>query len=144
MTNLTVLNGGQANEELYLTSIEVAEMTEKRHDHLIRDIDNYVSVLGQNPKLGADKFFVESSYIAGTGKNYKQYLLTRKGCDMVANKMTGEKGILFTATYVTRFEEMENELQNNVSVLDKIFILLVHIPAITSFVLDSFLVQEFV
>ncbi|EOP56588.1 hypothetical protein IIW_00320 [Bacillus cereus VD136] len=91
MTNLTVLNGGQANEELYLTSIEVAEMTGKRHDHLIRDIDNYVSVLGQNPKLGADKFFVESSYIAGTGKNYKQYLLTRKGCDMVANKMTGEK-----------------------------------------------------
>lgn len=31
---------------------------------------------------------------------------------MVANKMTGDKGILFTATYVTRFEEMENELKN--------------------------------
>ncbi|PEK65577.1 hypothetical protein COM55_06165 [Bacillus pseudomycoides] len=91
MTNLQVLNGGQANEELYLTSVEVAEMTEKRHDHLIRDIDNYVSVLGQNPKLGADKFFIESSYTAGTGKSYKQFLLTRRGCDMVANKMTGKR-----------------------------------------------------
>lgn len=31
---------------------------------------------------------------------------------MVANKMTGEKGVLFTAKYVTKFEEMEKELNN--------------------------------
>ncbi|MDN9204386.1 phage antirepressor KilAC domain-containing protein, partial [Clostridioides difficile] len=37
--------------------------------------------------------------------------LTKKGCDMVANKMTGEKGIIFTAIYVTKFEEMERELK---------------------------------
>ena len=30
---------------------------------------------------------------------------------MVANKMTGEKGILFTAEYVTKYEEMEKELK---------------------------------
>ncbi len=30
---------------------------------------------------------------------------------MVANKMTGEKGIIFTAIYVTKFEEMERELK---------------------------------
>ena len=30
---------------------------------------------------------------------------------MVANKMTGEKGILFTAIYVTKFEEMEKALK---------------------------------
>jgi hypothetical protein len=29
------------------------------------------------------------------------------GCEMVANKLTGERGILFTAAYVTRFNEME-------------------------------------
>ncbi|WP_238473810.1 ORF6C domain-containing protein [Paenisporosarcina cavernae] len=29
---------------------------------------------------------------------------------MVANKMTGEKGVLFTAAYVTRFEEMEKQI----------------------------------
>lgn len=94
--------------ELYLDSLEVAEMTGKLHKNLIRDIDSYMSVLGQSSTLSPDSFFVESSYTAGTGKSYKCYLLTRKGCDMVANKMTGEKGILFTATYVTRFEEMEN------------------------------------
>lgn len=29
---------------------------------------------------------------------------------MAANKMTGEKGVLFTATYVTKFEEMEKQI----------------------------------
>lgn len=95
------------NGEFAADSREVAEMTGKRHDHLIRDIEGYVSILNQTPNLGADQFFIESTYGAGTGKSYKCYLLTRKGCDMVANKMTGEKGVLFTAAYVTKFEEME-------------------------------------
>lgn len=113
MSNLTVLQGGQVNEEIYIDSLEVSEMTGKRHDNLVRDIDNYVSVLGQNSKLSSDKFFIETSYTAGTGRKYKSYLLTRKGCDMVANKMTGEKGILFTATYVTRFEKMKKKFTNS-------------------------------
>lgn len=70
----------------------------------------YVSILNQNPKLGADNFFIESNYSSGIGKNYKCYLLTKQGCDMVANKITGEKGVLFTATYVTKFEEMKKDL----------------------------------
>lgn len=36
---------------------------------------------------------------------------------MVANKMTGEKGVLFTAEYVTRFNEMEHHLQTDYSQL---------------------------
>lgn len=62
-------------------------MVERRHDHIIRDIEGYVSVLNQNPKLSSDDFFIENSYVAGTGKSYKCYLLTKKGCDMVANKI---------------------------------------------------------
>jgi anti-repressor protein len=92
-------------------SREIAEMTGKRHSDLIRDIDGYKAILDQNANLRSDEFFIESSYSTGTGKNYRCYDLTRKGCDMVANKMTGEKGVLFTATYVTRFEEMEKQLQ---------------------------------
>ncbi len=91
-------------------SREVAEMIDKRHDHLLRDIDAYVTILNQNPTLGADQFFIADTYQAGTGRGYKHYWLTRKGCDMVANKMIGEKGVLFTATYVTKFEEMERTL----------------------------------
>lgn len=108
MTQLQLIN---EHGKIYADSRQVAEMVGKRHDHLMRSIDGYVEVLGQNPKLGADNFFVKSTYQAGTGKTYPCYKLTRKGCDMVANKLTGAKGILFTAEYVTRFEEMEKQLQ---------------------------------
>lgn len=101
------------NNELYVDSREVAEMVEKRHAHLVRDIDNYKEVLGQNPNLGSDEFFLESTYQAGTGKQYKHYLLTKKGCDMVANKMTGSKGVLFTAMYVDAFHKMDEHIKQS-------------------------------
>ena len=34
-------------------------------------------------------------------------MLTKKGCEMVANKTTGEKGVIFTAMYVEAFNDME-------------------------------------
>ncbi len=100
----------------YADSRQVAEMIGKQHFNLLRDIDNYISVIGQNSKLSSDNFFIKSTYKSGTGKTYPCYLITRKGCDMVANKMTGDKGILFTAEYVTRFDEMERTLKNNMPV----------------------------
>lgn len=97
----------------YADSRQVAELVDKRHDHLVRDIDGYIKTLSKNPKLGASNFFVESSYKqAGNGKEVRCYLLTKKGCDMVANKMTGEKGVLFTATYIDKFYEMEHRLKS--------------------------------
>lgn len=110
MNNLQIINH---NGTFVVDSREVAEMVEKRHADLIRDIETYISYLGQNANLRSDEFFIESSYLAGTGKPYKCYLITKKGCDMVANKMTGEKGVIFTALYVTRFEEMEKELSQS-------------------------------
>ena len=92
-----------------LDSREVAEMIDVRHDNLIRTIENYINVISQTPKLRVDKYFIESTYTAGTGKAYKCYNITKLGCEMLANKLTGEKGILFTAEYVNRFNEMEQQ-----------------------------------
>ncbi|MEC1876458.1 MULTISPECIES: Rha family transcriptional regulator [Bacillus] len=111
------LNLIEQNGQHFVDSRDVAEMVGKRHAHLVRDIENYLSVLDQNPKLVSDNFFVESTYQAGTGKPYKHYLLTKQGCEMVANKMTGEKGILFTAAYVDQFNQMERHLQGDYSQL---------------------------
>lgn len=108
MNELQLIN---ENGKIYVDSRQVAKMIGKRHDNLIRDIDGYVNILGQTSKLRTDNFFVKSSYQAGTGKTYPCYNLTRKGCDMVANKLTGEKGVLFTAEYVTKFEEMEKQIK---------------------------------
>ena len=107
MNQLQVISN---NNELFVDSREVAEMVEKQHKHLIRDIENYQSVILQSPNLDPTNYFVESTYIGANNRATKHYLLTKKGCDMVANKMTGEKGILFTATYVNAFHEMEAAL----------------------------------
>lgn len=108
MTNNLQVNNQEVN---YIDSLEVAEMTGKRHADLLRDIENYKSVL-ENAKLRFQNFFVESSYkTSGNNKTYKSYLLTRKGCELVANKMTGEKGVLFTVAYIDRFHEMEKAVQ---------------------------------
>ena len=91
-----------------LDSREVAEMVDKTHAHLCRDIAGYIEVMGKNPKLVSSNFFIERTYKqAGNGKEVKRYDITKKGCEMVANKLTGEKGILFTAEYVERFNKME-------------------------------------
>jgi len=50
-----------------------------------------------------------SFYKDASGKENKCYEVTRIGCDFLANKSTGEKGVLFTARYVKRFNEMENQ-----------------------------------
>lgn len=100
------LNIISVNGQLVTDSREVAEMTEKNHSHLMRDIKGYIEILTQS-NFGFSDFFIESSYKDSTGRKLPRYLITKKGCDMVANKMTGEKGVLFTAEYVTRFQEME-------------------------------------
>ena len=68
-----------------------------------------------NGKFRSLDFFVPSDYVDVQGKTRPRYLLTRKGCDMVANKMTGEKGVLFTAAYVTAFEAMQKRLKSSLS-----------------------------
>ena len=91
-------------------SREVAEMVDREHYDLMKTIRGYIDYLGQGDFPYSD-FFIKSAYLNSQNKEQPCYLLTRKGCDMVANKMTGEKGVLFTAAYVTKFEEMENKLK---------------------------------
>ena len=110
MNKLTVI---KEFGELMVDSREVAEMVAREHSNLMRDIRGYVSIL-ENSKMNSQNFFMPNTYkTEGNNKTYDCYLLTKKGCDMVANKMTGEKGVLFTATYVTKFDEMEKQIKTN-------------------------------
>jgi anti-repressor protein len=106
MNELTVVN---RNGRFVVDSRDVAEMVGKEHYNLLRDIQGYEHIL-LNSNLSSVDFFIKSTYQDSTGRTLPCYLITRKGCDMVANKMTGEKGVLFTAAYVTKFEEMEKAL----------------------------------
>lgn len=100
--------------QLVTESRFVAEMIGKPHNDLMKSIRGYSQHLTAGDFPLSD-FFLPSQYEDPTGRKLPCFLLTKKGCDMVANKMTGEKGILFTAAYVTRFEEMENQMKQPVS-----------------------------
>ena len=106
MNNLTII---KHNNILMVDSRDVAEMVDRQHNDLMKSIRQYCDYLGQG-NFAQSEFFTESHYFNVQNKEQPCYWLTRKGCDMVANKMTGEKGVLFTATYVTKFEEMEKQL----------------------------------
>lgn len=109
MTN-NKLNVLENNGVKVVESREVARMVGKEHSNLMRDIRGYEEIISQNSDLNSQDFFIQSMY-QGQRRMEKCYLLTKQGCEMVANKMTGEKGVLFTATYVQAFNQMETALQ---------------------------------
>lgn len=106
-----------------VSSRKVAEIFDKRHDHVMRDIDSIINDLlkpGETgnrlglPKFGeanrkdfADINFKKSFYKDSQGKRYREYLLTRDGFTLVAMGFTGKKALEFKITYINRFNEME-------------------------------------
>lgn len=108
-TELVKTNSVDGQALRTINSREVADMVGKEHKNLLRDINGYCKIL-ESSTLSSQEFFIESTYKTKQNKEAKCYEITRKGCDMVANKLIGEKGVLFTAAYVTRFEEMEKEI----------------------------------
>lgn len=96
--------------EQTITSMEVAEMVEKEHHKLMRDIRRYSDQLGES-KIGFTDFWKDSTYRDSQNKERTCYLVTKKGCEFIAHKMTGAKGTIFTARYINRFHDMENALK---------------------------------
>ncbi len=106
---MNILNLINTDGQLYADSRDVAEAIERPHNELLKTIRAYIGYLGEG-KIPQSDFFVEATYTNAQNREMPCYLITRKGCDMIANKLTGKKGVLFTATYVTAFEKMHEQL----------------------------------
>ena len=109
----------EGKEEFVIDSREVAEMMEMTHVDILRYLEGYTNrhIVGIIPTLQVAHvpvahYFVESSY-NDRGREKKCYLCTKMGCELLGSKQQGAKGILFSAKYVERFNEMEKALQNN-------------------------------
>lgn len=98
-----------SNISQMLTSMEVAQMVGKQHSDLLKDIRRY-SVQLIEGKIPCNDFFKESTYITENNRTVPCYMVTKKGCEFIAHKLTGQKGTEFTAKYINRFHEMEQEL----------------------------------
>lgn len=96
-----------AELEQTLDSTEIADMIEKSHSNLIRDIRRYTEQFIE-AKIGFNDFFRESTYKDAKGETRPCYRITKKGCEFIAHKLTGIKGTIFTARYINRFHEMQD------------------------------------
>lgn len=106
MNNLEVL--GQVKT---ISSREVAEMMDVRHGDLLEKIDKINKDFG-NGKIRCQKYWIEGTF-ENRGKQYREYQVTKLGCEFLAHKTTGKKGNLFTARYMDKFEEMKVEVTRN-------------------------------
>lgn len=93
--------------EQTLSSLEVAEMVEKEHSKLLRDLRKYEEQFAE-AKIGLGDFFQKSNYLDANNQPRPCYLITLKGCEFIAHKLTGIKGTIFTARYINRFHEMQD------------------------------------
>lgn len=109
------------SEEQTITTLEIAEMMGMEHKTLLRKlegrqdrgrhINGYIEILAGHQMVPSD-FFIKSTYKDPSGKENRCYKVTKLGCEFLANKFTGEKGVLFTAKYIKRFHEMEDMLKS--------------------------------
>lgn len=89
-----------SNQQLTMSSREIAELTGKRHDHVLRDIKKMI----ENPNLG---FAVTEGFYSppGQGRTYKLYNLPRRSSDLLVMSYSVE----IQAKVYDRWVELENK-----------------------------------
>jgi Rha family phage regulatory protein len=102
MEDLVIMNNNQA----VTTSLVLAEVFEKKHQHVLRDIDALkdVSNFGQ--------MFFESNEPDSYGRNRRIYFMNRDGFTLIAMGYTGSKAMEFKLKYIDAFNRMEEQIKS--------------------------------
>lgn len=110
MNNIIIQN---QNGNLVVSSREVAENFEKRHDNVVRDIEELIKNMGSPQNWG--HLFIGTNYQHEQNKQvYREYLLTRDGFTLLAMGFTGRKALEWKLKYIEAFNKMEEKLKQQV------------------------------
>lgn len=90
--------------EVKMTSLEIAEVTGKRHDHVMRDIKNEIKELGTEISR---PIFGESTYTNERGREYPCYTFGKKGAMQLALKYDAKTRY----RVIEHIERLENKQQ---------------------------------
>ena len=93
-------------DKIFCKSNLVAEIFDKRHDNILRDIRELIENCSKEFSF---LNFEESAYKV-RGKDYPCYNLSKDGFTMLAMGFTGEKAVQFKELYINKFNEMERLL----------------------------------
>lgn len=91
------------NKQAVTTSLKVAEVFGKRHDHIMRDVNNLKKDL---PNFG--EMFLEGNEPDSYGRDRHIYYMNRDGFTLLAMGFTGKKALEFKIKYISAFNKMES------------------------------------
>lgn len=94
------------NDEAVCSSLQVAEKFGKRHDRVLRAIDNLLESLPKNGETS--KMFILSNRKADDGQFHRMYLMNRDGFSLLVMGFTGKKALDWKLQYIKAFNQMEN------------------------------------
>ena len=113
MTKINIISGTK-NIDLSLiksptqtmTSLEIVQLTNKRHDHIVRDIRNIIKELKMSPDLGSQNYqYAPSAYIDSRGKSQPMFVMNREAVLL----LTSGYSILQRAKLINRLKELEEQ-----------------------------------
>lgn len=97
------------NNKVVTTSLKIAEVFGKEHQHILRDIRELIDGVS---KIGDTPMFEETTYIHPQNKQqYPMFLMNRDGFTLLAMGFTGDKALRFKMAYINTFNEMEKALK---------------------------------
>ncbi len=108
MQNLTSVIIDNVNGKNVVSSRTIAEQLGKRHDAVLRDLENIIQK--STPQICG--LLIKSEYIASNGKSNKEYLLTKDGFILYMFNIQGFQE--FKMAYIQRFNEMEKMVNGKI------------------------------
>lgn len=97
------------NNEVVVGSRQVAENFGKRHDNVLRDIENVMGLLNfeETPKM----FYKTTYEHPQNHQKYTEYLMNKEGFTLLVMGFTGKVAIEWKIKYINAFNEMEKQLR---------------------------------
>lgn len=113
LINLGIIN---KNDKAVVGSRIIAERFKKRHDQILRNIENLIEGLHKIEDTHIENYFIKSSYIhKQNNQKYKEYLLTKDGFSVLVMGFTGAKALEWKLKYIKAFNSMEKFIREKLS-----------------------------
>lgn len=119
-TNDYGLSVADKDREVYVNSRYVAEVFDKEHHNVLKDIRKLVKQMenvADDTEIGNVNFYA-SSYVSVQGKKLPCYELNKDAFPLLVMGYDGETALKFKLRYINRFNDMEKQLQTLMELRD--------------------------
>lgn len=106
----------EENGQVLASSREVAEKFGKRHDSVLRDIDNLIK---SDSTILWSEMFKETTYTNSRGKDYRCFDMNRDGFSLLCMGFTGKKALEWKLKYINAFNQMEEKLKSSTQLTEE-------------------------